>query len=80
MIPSDAGKKSTKDTTMTDLKKTAKDKAPAKGSKLQLNKETLRDLNLAKSASGPRAGRAPGHTHEDTCTMNRTQCDAARCD
>ena len=65
---------------MTDMKKTAKDNAPDKRKKLQLNKETLRDLNLAKSAGGPRAGRAGGDTFADTCTMNRTQCDAARCD
>lgn len=65
---------------MTDIKKTAKDNAPAKRKKLQLNKETLRDLQLAKAARGPQGGRAGGTTHEDTCTMNRTQCDAARCD
>ena len=40
---------------MTDIKKTTKDKASAKPKKLQLNKETLKDLSIKKGAS-PKGG------------------------
>ena len=55
---------------MTDRKRTEKDKAPAKRKKLQLNKETLKDLSVKKGAS-PKGGAEP--LSRDTC-VRRTGC------
>ena len=41
---------------MTDIKKTTKDKGPAKVKKMQLHKEALRDLT-PRRAEGVRGGR-----------------------
>ena len=46
---------------MTDIKKTTKDKGPAKVKKLQLHKEALRDLT-PRRAEGVRGGQNKGQT------------------
>ena len=56
---------------MTDMKKTAKDKAPAKRKKLQLNKETLKDLNAKKEAS-PKGGARDVNSSGKSC---RIECE-----
>ena len=70
----------TKDTNMTKANTTQSAQPRTARKKLQLNKETLRDLQLAKTAGGPHGGRARGDTFADTCTMNRTKCDEGDCD
>lgn len=45
---------------MTDIKKSAKDKAPAKRKKLQLNKQTLRDVSATDKAKDVRGGAVKG--------------------
>lgn len=64
--PTTPEKKSTKDTHMTDMKKTAEDNAPAKGKKLQLNKETLQDLGPS-NPSQVKGGR-------NVCTAGYSGC------
>ena len=49
---------------MTDIKKTTKDKGPAKAKKLQLHKEALRDL-APRRAEGVRGGQNKGTTRCD---------------
>ena len=51
---------------MTDMKKTAKDKAPAKRKELQLNKETLKDLQVRRA--GPAGGARPNLLGTNTST------------
>ena len=51
--------------TMTDIKKSAGDKGPAKAKKkLQINKETLKDLN-ATGSEKVKGGRPTGVTEQD---------------
>ena len=57
---------------MTDMKKTAEDKAPAKGRKLQLHKETLKDLNTKKEASPKGGVGSRGGDH--VCSFQESGC------
>ena len=57
---------------MTDSKKKAQGKGGAKGKKLQLNKETLKDLQTKQGDEGPRGG-APKFRRED-CTAAIPPC------
>ena len=50
---------------MTDRKKAGKDKARAKTKKLQLSKETLKDLN-ARGAGAVKGGVMP-RTYDEAC-------------
>ena len=54
---------------MTDMKKTAKDKAPARRKKLQLNKETLRDISAAEKAQDVRGGAGAAQAAARTRTI-----------
>ena len=54
---------------MTDIKKTTKNSRPAKAKKLQLNKETLKDLS-AKGAKQVKGGfRSAGAGCSDGCSV-----------
>ena len=63
---------------MTDMKKTEKDKAPAKRKKLQLNKETLKDLSIKKGAS-PKGGAARNSGRTCIDASGCWDCDSRDC-
>ena len=58
---------------MTDSKKKGQGKSQAKAKKLQLNKETLKDISLRKGA-GPKGGAGKDCLKQSICSYNNSGC------